>query len=294
MAQDINTSFEQKLDICLTADRIPPMQVKEDAWIQLLQRIDTSETLAIRPVRWSSYLVRFAAAGVMLLAAISMAYLFSEIRIENTQSQAATHLLPDGSSVNLTSGSQISYNKFQWMFHRSVELDEGLVFFDVKEGSTFEVSTPKGQVRVLGTSFTVELQDAHFEVACKTGKVAVESAFDNFQTILVPGTKVRIQNTTIHESTLAPEHIGAWVNGAFYFDHSLASTAISKIAASAGYTANYQGDPDLYYTGYLQENLTIDQMMTIVCKPLNLSFEISPSTHQITITKNQNHAQGVE
>ena len=80
--------------------------------------------------------------------------------------------LPDGSSVTLQSSSQLSFNKSEWSADRTVSL-EGTAFFDVEKGSQFVITTKKGKVSVLGTSFVVKQRPSYLEVICYTGKVNV-------------------------------------------------------------------------------------------------------------------------
>jgi ferric-dicitrate binding protein FerR (iron transport regulator) len=97
--------------------------------------------------------------------------------------------LPDGSTVDLNSGTTLRYRRgFQmWPFldapRRHVRLD-GEAFFDVRDGSRpFVVTTPTARVEVLGTRFYVRTRSspadssrpASTKVTVASGEVRVEA-----------------------------------------------------------------------------------------------------------------------
>jgi ferric-dicitrate binding protein FerR (iron transport regulator) len=81
--------------------------------------------------------------------------------------------LPDNSVVNLNSNSILTYNSADWAHNRQLDL-QGEALFNVEKGKKFSVSTPQGNVQVLGTVFNVKSREYLFEVSCFEGSVQVE------------------------------------------------------------------------------------------------------------------------
>ena len=94
--------------------------------------------------------------------------------------------LPDSSRVWLAPASALTLENYDGQ--RRLRL-EGEAFFEVAPGAPFAVETAEGTVRVLGTSFRVEVAPAALHVRCQTGKVAVERGEARAE--LAPGASVR-------------------------------------------------------------------------------------------------------
>ena len=78
--------------------------------------------------------------------------------------ETISHVLPDGSRVDLDANSSISYSAKSWDDERTIDLT-GRALFTVESGNSFTVGTDEGSVTVLGTIFDVNQRDA--------GKLAV-------------------------------------------------------------------------------------------------------------------------
>ena len=110
--------------------------------------------------------------------------------IENTSLEARRVTLPDGSLVEMSAGSRISFDRDAASASREVFL-EGEAYFDVAHDSARPFYVYAGNVvtRVLGTSFIVRAldEDGKITVSVKTGKVTVYSKNAvHKKTVLVP------------------------------------------------------------------------------------------------------------
>lgn len=109
-------------------------------------------------------------------------------QVKNTTGIPLVVLLPDSSSVLLSSGSQLRFNKQTNQRQREVYL-EGEGFFEVTKNPDrpFIVYTPTLTTKVLGTSFQVRSFDNETSayVRVKTGKVSVLSAVSPKKPILL-------------------------------------------------------------------------------------------------------------
>jgi len=102
----------------------------------------------------------------------------------------------DGSRVELSPGSELTYDESKWDEQRELEL-KGQAFFDVSKGSPFKVQTPSGTVEVLGTSFDIWAFDDLMRVQCFTGKVRVTHSTTNESAVLAPREAVFINKSDL-------------------------------------------------------------------------------------------------
>lgn len=148
--------------------------------------------------------------------------------------------LPDGSMVSLAPGAELSFNqkRLSGEGKRKVRL-EGKAFFDVEHVETrpFEISTPAGFVRVLGTKFQVD--DIKHEVYVLSGKVFFaknsKGLFDRdsgeegviltngMSATLVDGAALPVINEAATGNQIA------WKRGTFIYDGQPLSLAIEEL-----------------------------------------------------------------
>ena len=118
------------------------------------------------------------AASVVLIAAVY--YVFNSLlsagptTITTGYGETLSHVLPDGSVVNLDANSSISYSAKNWDDSRALDLD-GRALFTVQKGESFTVDTDEGSVTVLGTIFDVkQREEGLISVDCYEGLVRVD------------------------------------------------------------------------------------------------------------------------
>ena len=115
------------------------------------------------------------AAGLALLIGLPLVIHFVGSTTITSNGETITHILPDGSEINLATNSTLAYNDIFWIFSRTVSLD-GEAFFKVSKGEQFDVKTSHGDVSVLGTKFTVWAKERSLVVYCMEGSVNVEGS----------------------------------------------------------------------------------------------------------------------
>jgi transmembrane sensor len=156
----------------------------KDAYKKLNDKLETEGLLSEEKslsLDWKRYLR--VAAAIFLFAGLSSIiafYLLDNNTSYSNQVFAESRVLefdlPDGSHITLNTGSEIFYND-DFSNARSLKLS-GEAFFNVKPDleHPFTITTGKGKVTVLGTSFNVkETKTNRVEVFVETGTVKLEA-----------------------------------------------------------------------------------------------------------------------
>lgn len=110
-------------------------------------------------------------------------------------------VLPDGTQVNLNSGSQLKFHKDFGVQDREIWLN-GEAFFDVTKDAAlpFMVNTDRMTIRVLGTAFNVKSYNTQedIETTVLQGKVEVSlKESKEKKVILLPNEKISLKNKEI-------------------------------------------------------------------------------------------------
>lgn len=189
-------------------------------------------------------------------------------------------LLPDGSKMILHDEGNASFNKWLWAFNREVELT-GEAFFEVEKGKSFEVIGTLGTAEVLGTSFLVNSTDNLFEVACKTGRVEVTN-YEGASVILGPGKCALAENDKLTLRDINISKIPAWVDEDYVFENVPAKELFKTLEEVTGYAFVINADIEMSYSGQFSKSQPIEEILSIICLPMNLNFELKETTIIIT------------
>lgn len=149
-----------------------------------------------------------------LVIAVGVGWIWRQpVTVSAAPGQQQTTTLPDGSTVELNSGTTLAYQRgFQaWPFVdaevRAVRLD-GEAFFDVAAGArAFVVETDRAQVTVEGTRFNVRVRaemDSTTEVTVAEGRVRVSLRARPDHDVLLDG---RGQSTRVRNGQVAAPEI---------------------------------------------------------------------------------------
>ena len=163
-----------------------------------------------------------AAVLATVLTVAGWVYLSTPVSVTATAGSFTTVALPDGSTVELNSGSAIEYPRAFWRVPfvaaeaRTVRL-VGEAFFAVEtDGRPFVVETADARVRVLGTEFNVRTRDGvGTVVTVAEGRVQVDGAAVAEGVVLDAGERARVVGgvPTVEASGVAQAL--AWRNRGF-------------------------------------------------------------------------------
>lgn len=196
--------------------------------------------------------------------------------------------LSDGTQVWLNSESKLKYpTNFTAGKTREVELIYGEAYFDVSsstnhKGAKFKVHSGVQNIEVLGTEFNVKSykdEDVLYTTLVE-GKVSIE--INRTKKILHPGQQATYnyitKNTAINTVDLYNET--AWKNGIFSFKN-LPLKEIMKVL-SRWYDMEvlfvHPKLENLQFTGVLDKNQDITEILSIINQTNNINYEIKNKT----------------
>ncbi len=201
-------SFENNLDGISHKPENEQINLENELYLKIKQKIQPLEITTKRPFAWQWYLGSAAAILLVFFGLWTYNQSAKNIEIangvpfsgwakyENTSAKILKITLPDGSTAVLQPKTKIEYNQSD-IATREVNLT-GEAFFDVKrnEARPFIIHTGKMTTKVLGTSFVIKAYPnmKKSEVSVVSGKVTVyENDADNKKdngVILTPNLKV--------------------------------------------------------------------------------------------------------
>jgi ferric-dicitrate binding protein FerR (iron transport regulator) len=242
-------------------------QSKESIW-DLMEDKLTDHASENKKVRKLSIQQWSIAASIAILIGIGSFMRFYQVDYSTAAGEQYTAELPDGSMVDLNGQSTLQFNPYWWRINRTVKL-EGEGYFEVKKGKRFSVTSNNGVTSVLGTSFNIYTRDANYEVNCLSGKVEVE-VLNGLKKIIYPNQQAILSNNQLEVSESNGAHSIDWLNSSFYFSSAPLKRVFKEIGIA--YNVNIEVQADDIYTGNFKKSDNIEDILNIVCVPLNLKF----------------------
>lgn len=219
-------------------------------------------------------------AAVFLIGfAIYTVFFSNNLTTVNTlASQKIMVTLPDASTVQLNSLSQLSYNKYTWEKQRNVNLD-GEAFFKVAKGSQFDVHASSGVISVLGTQFNVKNRTNYFEVTCFEGKVSV--LYRSQITELPAGKTLRIINGVITNDITNLQY-PTWIDNFSNFKSVPFIEVIAEFERQYNVKIRTDVNTKILFTGtFVHNNMSL--ALQSISIPFNLDYTIE--NNLITLKK---------
>ena len=250
---------------------------------KLNNQIDRYEIKRSKRSIWFS-VISTAAACIILFFGIryfDSVHLESQmITFKTAYGEKASVKLPDGSSVKLNSGSQLSYNMAFGKKDRLVRLT-GEAFFDIaKDKTPFVVSALRDvKVEVLGTRFNISAyaDETKIKTVLEEGDIWLTTpSFNDDVHKLTPG-QMASYNSIDHTVKVSPVRTKlhtSWVGNKFYFqDESLRylTKRIEKIYNVEIECNDAQLLDSFHYTAVF-ENETIDEILEALAATGKIDF----------------------
>lgn len=267
----------------------------QQAYLDALYK-DVRQSIKVVPITSRRRLfLRIAAIAVIVLGA---GLLYILMRQQSTPAmtlecvagvQEAT--LPDGSVVALNAGSKLEY--LVKGDTREVTL-EGEAFFVVKAdpNQPFVITSGKVRTRVLGTSFNIQAypKDDHISVSVVSGKVEMSKAAEKI--VLEKGEKglYNKQQGNLSQAVFS-DPPSAWVNGELNFFHMPLAEVAKVLERSYQVTIDISNNSSKQceITGKFRINQSIDEVLQLICKTIDATYEVEGSRIRIQAGKGCQH-----
>ncbi|MDJ1506515.1 FecR family protein [Xanthocytophaga agilis] len=286
-------------------------------WNKLLTNLDVQNIQTV-PTQTPSYFRWWVAASILLIAGLTLWYYKSSdtentsvisqiesmrlIEKTNNTAQVISLALEDSSTVLLQPGSTLKYPTNFESEQREVFLT-GEAFFQVARNpeKPFLVYTGDIITKVLGTSFTIKAYEksSSIQVSVKTGKVSVYKTVDqqkkpdaeNAQTnalILTPNqqavyhleskelTKSLVDNPQVLDTKNATQQL--------VFQNKPLTEVFAALEEVYGVDISYDRHvlAGCTFTADLSDNSTLQDKLTIICKTMSGSFQVTDTMIVIT------------
>lgn len=276
-------NFLRKIDI-------PFEQSKEEIWDTLSDKL--TEPARIKPETKIISMTWFkvAAAAVVIILVGTTFFLRSYTNtIYCPKGEHISHVLPDGSTVEMNAESSVSYHSYWWYFRRKV-IFEGEAFFKVEKGKSFKVLSGNGNTEVLGTSFNIYTRNNDYKVFCNTGKVKVSSTRSNVELIIHPGELAVLDNVNKvgKVENVKAEKIIGWKNNKFNFASESLKKVFDELERQYNVTIHTElTDPsEFIYTGYFTKTKDVDSTLDLICQSFGLTF-VKPGKAEYKVLRNK-------
>lgn len=255
-----------------------------DSWRRLSFRISSLEKSSISTIRlfrnyWSS-----VAAAILIIGLFMSTFFFYQKNknfiagttiIEAPRGEKSNIFLPDGTEVSLNANSTISYSNFSKK-NREVKL-VGEAYFKVMHSDNipFIVTTPRCNIKVLGTEFNVMAYEMlkRNEVTLFKGSVEVEAEKQSFE--LKVGESFLISDDTLHVQIANLQQAYSWVEDNLNFQKTPFSELVMRLENWYNVDIIYSTDQffSTEFTGTFKNEETIWQVLDIlsVYMPINYS-----------------------
>ncbi len=276
------------VDMLQSVEREPSEAQIENLWNNIASGMK-EDLPTIKPMRpdlfQSRYVWRVAAAAALVIGMFFVFWNQTET-ISAGFGRQRTYVLPDGSSVMLNAGSEISFQPSGWEDHREVRLT-GEAFFEVTKGGSFEVMSSLGTVKVVGTSFNVYVREETFAVDCFTGKVKVDDEQGQHEQLLVPGKRVVFQANKAQHYDFDPETAPGWRTGDFVFEDAALAQVLEELQRQYDLDIDLKADiSGRNYTGQFT-NHDLRGALQMICLPMGLTYQLENNGKKVRIGEDQ-------
>lgn len=274
----------RKLVNLMQANEQEPTEVQVEAlWRNIASGMgDNTKVVPLPPPSFLSRQRWKVAAAVALIIGAFFVFWNRTETISAAYGQQLTYTLPDGSSIVLNAGSEISFQPVGWENDREIQL-EGEAFFEVEKGSPFEVVSTLGTVEVLGTNFNVYAREEKFAVACFTGKVKVSEEKRQDEHVLTPGKGIESIENQTKLYDFEPQAEAGWRHGEFVFENDPLMLVLDELQRQYDLEIDLQADiSGRNYTGQFTNN-DLQGALQMICLPMELAYKLEENGKKVII-----------
>lgn len=262
-------NFFQKVEI-------PFENGKEVFWAEISDKISVQPQIQSKTTVRSISFIKMTAAAILLLFIGTTLFLkLYTSTIQAEKGEHVSHILPDGSTIELNAASCISYHPYWWHIEREISF-EGEAFFEIEKGRDFIVASGNGETKVLGTSFNIFARKDKYNVYCETGSVKVSSSKSDVEFIIKPGEMAVIDNQNNKGSIESIEAIKvlSWKENKFNFTSELLLKVFEELERQYNVSiyVELEHPSKFIYTGYFEKSISINSTLDLICKSFDFTF----------------------
>lgn len=193
-------------------------------------------------------------------------------------------ILPDGSTIWLNAGSEVSYPHH---FGKTREIAlKGEAYLEVKKDSKpFIVKTAYGSVKVLGTKFNVFAFDNEpFRTTLVEGSVAINDIVNSKDVILEPGFQYVAEKGSNSLEKVTPEIYTSWKDGKMVFRRESFEQVARRLERWFNVTIELKGETikNLWYTGSIEME-SFSEVLELIKNSTPIDYSFNPQTRILTI-----------
>lgn len=210
----------------------------DNAW----QKVDAKAKVPVQKGKvvngWMKAAVALAACFILVAGIWWMIGDRTSIETIVADADATQVKLEDGTTVYLIKNSVLTYPRHFTKHTRSVTLS-GEGFFDVVPDAArpFTITASETELRVLGTSFSVNTSNSKVELIVKTGRVRFGASADTSnRKLVVAGEKAVFADNQLNVSSNTDLNFNAWQSRQLIFE----KTPMNKVVADISKTYNVQ------------------------------------------------------
>lgn len=192
----------------------------------------------------------------------------------NDTENVLVHRLPDGSTIHLNIGTEITYAS-RMKTERTIRLS-GEAFFEVVPDATrpFSVYVADSKVTVLGTSFNIRHHagSSDVEVFVKTGKVKLSSLTNDVDLEVADLGVVSDGQAIAHHFKDA--NYMAWADKKLIFNNDNLGYVLKTLAQC--YQTSIELESDVFSSLQITttfDDLNLEEILTSICLTLSLEYE---------------------
>jgi len=266
-----------------------------DLLVRIHHQIALKENMSSQKIiRFYKLSLRIAAVLIVgLIVTTAVVYKFaSQFAVAEVAQRFSTpagaksnFVLPDGSTVWLNSGSEITYSG-DFKQDRKVHL-KGEAYFDViKSDNPFQIRTEYGDIRVLGTAFDVKAYaDDNFITTLERGSLEVSSKSENAKYTLNPGTQAFLnENNELQVKEVDVREFVSWKEGKLMFVRKSLEEVVKML--ERWYNVKIELDAketkELWFTGTVEME-TISEVLDIIGTTLPIEYSFDSKTRVMKI-----------
>lgn len=233
---------------------------------------------------------RYVAAAIALIV-LGTAFLMVPRSVEAPLGDIAELTLPDGSMVELNSGSEVQFNRLYGITNRDISLN-GEAFFRVESSDLpFEVAANGAVVKVLGTQFNVRSWADHPEnetrVAVLEGRVAFYPASQAQQSVSLTGNEASVwkpgyDNPELPQETVMERETG-WRDRKFIFYEESLQEIFKEVERRFDVSIELQNNDVAAetLTGYYGQVSGPESLLNDICTVAGLNYSKTATGYRV-------------